>query len=1088
MGGYAWVTLATNDSYSLGALVLANSLKQLGTSHQLVVLVTPGVTNAMRQKLSATFNVVQEVNILDSKDETNLRLLKRPELGVTFTKLHCWRLTQFDKCVFLDADTLVLRNCDELFDREELSAAPDVGWPDCFNSGVFVYRPSNETYEKLVQFALEKGSFDGGDQGLLNLYFSDWATKDISKHLPFIYNMCSTACYSYLPAFKQFGVDAKIIHFIGSSKPWLQYFNTETRKVQPSSDVKHLEGILQHWWNIFCSLIHPQLTTEMPNEGRCDECKARSSSDVTHTSLSSCTSQNYDKPQISTKNIVWDPWEEYDQKQSQILPQEYSFPEEIRVPFNPVHKIQETHIFRPSNLTSQPFFNSQLSQIKPIESHNTNAYDRDERPQSPIQNVFQKSKSSSFQNNKSLNSLQQSHLPVEIPTKVVTSPPEIVQNYAPPTSSDPIYSCQDAQLQSQLLICVPNPASPTPHVHSNESEAAATVYKEPTLHVAPCEDESSSGLAGAFAQLTLGAPRTAEQCALDDHLRRQGWEVGNIDYMGRDSFDNIWSKICETLSAGLPSAPKTTDATPSPTVRESEKSASEEAQPSPQTTSFQDSTSAAPISQSIPLESQIISESKASPETPVKTPGASEGSFALVTPESGDLQCPLRVAEQPKEIAEVVQQVAATEPPVAPVLKTAEEKIASPQEGQASVSPPTAPTIQPSVEAAPTSQTSGETVTSSTPAESPLSSQPSSELPPASSPSVETPATLQPSGETPTAPQPSSEISTTPQLSGETPLTLQTSSEVLSTSQSLAEAPTLSQPSIETPPSPGVPQLPEVAPQQPEVAPQQPEVAPQQPEVAPQQPEVAPQQPEVVPQLSEVVPSQPVAETALISPPATEAPAPSKLSKEVLSPIAQPTTECTPISKPPTEVETPPSSQADTEGLPSPKAVTGASKSEVPSTQPSTEIPPISPLSTQVPPSTKSTAEIVKPPIEALSSQPSADTALSQPSTETPSTTKPKQPSIESPSTVTETPAAETSAPEPSVVVPPTSKPAPSAEVSTPSKVDSPPSDTDKSKSVTEQSKAAPKPKPESTSAASSVSPTPPPRKTGGGGKKKSKK
>lgn len=45
---YAWVTLATNDSYSLGALVLAHSLKQAGTAHQLAVLVTPGVTNAMR--------------------------------------------------------------------------------------------------------------------------------------------------------------------------------------------------------------------------------------------------------------------------------------------------------------------------------------------------------------------------------------------------------------------------------------------------------------------------------------------------------------------------------------------------------------------------------------------------------------------------------------------------------------------------------------------------------------------------------------------------------------------------------------------------------------------------------------------------------------------------------------------------------------------------------------------------------------------------------------------------------------------------------------------------------------------------------
>ena len=43
----------------------------------------------------------------------------------------------------------------------------------------------------------------GGDQGLLNSFFSDWATKDIQKHLPFIYNVVSQAFYSYLPAFKQ---------------------------------------------------------------------------------------------------------------------------------------------------------------------------------------------------------------------------------------------------------------------------------------------------------------------------------------------------------------------------------------------------------------------------------------------------------------------------------------------------------------------------------------------------------------------------------------------------------------------------------------------------------------------------------------------------------------------------------------------------------------------------------------------------------------------------------------------------------------------------------------------------------------------
>ena len=47
------------------------------------------------------------VDVLDSGDSGHLTLMKRPELGVTLTKLHCWSLTQYSKCVFMDADTLV---------------------------------------------------------------------------------------------------------------------------------------------------------------------------------------------------------------------------------------------------------------------------------------------------------------------------------------------------------------------------------------------------------------------------------------------------------------------------------------------------------------------------------------------------------------------------------------------------------------------------------------------------------------------------------------------------------------------------------------------------------------------------------------------------------------------------------------------------------------------------------------------------------------------------------------------------------------------------------------------------------------------
>lgn len=100
---------------------------------------------------------------MNSNDTVNLALLKRPELGVTFTKLHCWRLVRFEKCVFLDADCLVLKNTDELFEKEEFSASADVGWPDCFNSGVFVFQPSVDTYAKILEHAIQAGSFDGNN-------------------------------------------------------------------------------------------------------------------------------------------------------------------------------------------------------------------------------------------------------------------------------------------------------------------------------------------------------------------------------------------------------------------------------------------------------------------------------------------------------------------------------------------------------------------------------------------------------------------------------------------------------------------------------------------------------------------------------------------------------------------------------------------------------------------------------------------------------------------------------------------------------------------------------------------------------------
>lgn len=44
----AYVTLATNDSYAIGALVLGHSLRNSGTNRTLVVMVTEDVSDVFR--------------------------------------------------------------------------------------------------------------------------------------------------------------------------------------------------------------------------------------------------------------------------------------------------------------------------------------------------------------------------------------------------------------------------------------------------------------------------------------------------------------------------------------------------------------------------------------------------------------------------------------------------------------------------------------------------------------------------------------------------------------------------------------------------------------------------------------------------------------------------------------------------------------------------------------------------------------------------------------------------------------------------------------------------------------------------------
>ncbi|KAL8764633.1 MAG: hypothetical protein Q9194_006926 [Teloschistes cf. exilis] len=236
----AYCTLLMSDEYLPGAMVLAHSLRDSGTKRQLVVLVTFDTLDfSTLDELQKVYDHVIPVDPIMNKTPANLYLMHRPDLAATFTKIALWRQIHFRKIVYLDADTVALRAPDELFDQKsDFAAVPDIGWPDCFNSGVLVLSPNMGDYYALEALAQRGISFDGADQGLLNMHFRDW------HRLSFTYNCTPSGNYQYVPAYRHFQSRISMIHYIGTDKPW-----KVGRDWNGATGV--YEELLGRWWAVY---------------------------------------------------------------------------------------------------------------------------------------------------------------------------------------------------------------------------------------------------------------------------------------------------------------------------------------------------------------------------------------------------------------------------------------------------------------------------------------------------------------------------------------------------------------------------------------------------------------------------------------------------------------------------------------------------------------------------------------------------------------------------------------------------------------------------------------------------------------------
>lgn len=179
-----------SDQYAIAVAVLGHSLKSANVSARFLLPYLDGRVSSRALCIARTAGWEPHAVPYIPPPHSGKGIYYR--FKDVYTKLNLWSLDQIgiDHLVYLDADTLVRRNFDELFDTPfNFAAVPDVygdtrGFSITFNTGVLVVRPNTTILENMEQH-LEIAKYPPGeaDQAFLNLYFGGKVVE-----LPYAYN------------------------------------------------------------------------------------------------------------------------------------------------------------------------------------------------------------------------------------------------------------------------------------------------------------------------------------------------------------------------------------------------------------------------------------------------------------------------------------------------------------------------------------------------------------------------------------------------------------------------------------------------------------------------------------------------------------------------------------------------------------------------------------------------------------------------------------------------------------------------------------------------------------------------------------